>query len=133
MLTPEPSSNPSPITADSGMPSRTIPSTIARAVPAPGARRMLLRSSPPIRSINASPTKKVRAPAESPRARLPVPADGLERFRDELVGDGADQDTGPERHDPAEPALPDREHEGEDSPEDERGAREQAPAERRSH
>ena len=74
-LTPVPSSKPSPITADSGMPSRTIPSTIARADPAPAVRRIFLRPSPPIRSTSRSPTKNVTAPAESPSATLPLPAE----------------------------------------------------------
>jgi hypothetical protein len=57
------------------MPSRTIPSTIAGADPAAGACVIDLRLSPPIRSMTSSPTKKVNAPAASPSAMLPFPAD----------------------------------------------------------
>ena len=74
-LTPVPSSSPRPITADSGMPSRTMPSTIASAEPAPAVVRIDLRLSPPIRSISASPTKNISAPAARPEASPPDPAE----------------------------------------------------------
>ena len=56
-LTLPPSSSVRPITTDSGIPSRTIPSTIARAVPSSCSPPMLFRFSPPRRSISSSPAK----------------------------------------------------------------------------
>ena len=111
-LTPVPSRSPSPITAE--MPSRTIPSTIARPEPAPVVRRIFaaLASNPVDEHVTE---KNVRAPAMSPSARLPFPR-GLEGLRHELVGDGADQHAGAERHDQAQQTLRDPEREGQDSP-----------------
>ena len=60
------------MTADSGTPSRTMPSTIASATsPARAAGSMLLWPSPPIRSMIVSPTKKVATPAKKPSAGAP--------------------------------------------------------------
>ena len=67
-LTPSPDSRPSPITIDSGTPSSTIPSTIARPVPPAWRPWERLRSEPPIRSMSASPAKNARLPANSPAA-----------------------------------------------------------------
>src|SRR5688572_28524744 len=74
-LTPLPSRRLRPITAVSGIPSSTIPWTIASGAPAACRPPELLRSAPPIRSIRVSPARKVRAPANRPRATPPSPAD----------------------------------------------------------
>ena len=132
-LTPAPSSSPSPITADSGMPSRTIPSTIASAEPAPAVPPHLLAP------LAAHPVDERVADEEGQRAggeperEAAAPRRGLEGLRYELVGDGADQDAGAERHDQAEQPLPDRQHERQSAAEDQRRAGEEAPEERAPH
>ena len=132
-LTPVPSRSPSPITADSGMPSSTIPSTIASAEPAPAVPLICLRP------VAAHPVDERVADEERQRAgRKPereaaAPRRRLERLRDELEGDGADQDAGAERHDQPEQALADREDERDRAAEDQRRAGEEAPDERRPH
>jgi hypothetical protein len=74
-LTPPPPTSVDPSTTDSGMPSSTVPSTIASATPpARAAGSMLLRPAPPIRSISVSPAKKVVTPAENPSAGAPFQA-----------------------------------------------------------
>jgi anti-anti-sigma regulatory factor len=75
MLTPPPSRRLKPMTAVSGMPSSTMPRTIAGAEPAACAPPESLRSAPPRRSMTESPTKKVSAPANRPKATPPLPAD----------------------------------------------------------
>ena len=92
------------MTADSGTPSRTIPSTIASATPpAWAAGSMLLRPSPPMRSMTESPDVEGRhAGEEAERGRALPPAGLGERLERELVGDGRDEDPGPEGEDEAE-------------------------------
>ena len=75
VLTPPPPSRLRPITAVSGTPSSTMPRTIAGAEPAACPPPESLRSAPPNLSMIASPTKKVSAPANRPRATPPLPAD----------------------------------------------------------
>ena len=132
-LTPAPSSSPSPITADSGMPSRTIPSTIARAEPAPAVAAHLLAvlAAHPVDEHVAD--EEHQGACREPEREAAVPRRGLEGLRHELVGDGADQDAGAERHDQAEQALADREHESEDSAEDQRRAGKNTPEKCRPH
>ena len=62
-----------PSTIDSGMPSSTIPRTIAGPEPSAWPPPECLRFAPPIRSTSASPAKKTIDPAKRPRATLPVP------------------------------------------------------------
>src|SRR5690242_6483126 len=63
----------SPRTSDSGIPSSTMPSTIASADPSACLPDERFRSAPPIRSISTSPTKKTAEPAKRPNATAPLP------------------------------------------------------------
>ena len=63
-----------PSTSDSGIPSSTIPRTMASGDPASWAPLECLRAAPPIRSISASPTKKTAAPTNRPTATPPSPS-----------------------------------------------------------
>ena len=57
-----------PSTNDSGIPSRTEPSTIANGEPSACAPPASLRSPPPLRVSNQSPTVNTAAPTNTPRA-----------------------------------------------------------------
>ena len=93
------------MTADSGTPSSTIPSTIASATRRRrAAGSMLLRPSPPMRSMSVSPDEEGRARRRRSRAPARPPARRLEGLERELVGDGRDEDAGAEGQD--EPERP---------------------------
>ena len=104
-LTLPPSTRVSPSTAVSGIPSRTVPSTIASPDPDRllSARALAVLAAHPI--DQASPTKKVSAPANRPSATPPAAAGRLEGLVDEVVGDGADQHPRSERHHQPEHAF----------------------------
>ena len=123
----------SPSTIDSGMPSSTMPRTMASAEPAAWRPPECLRSEPPIRSMRESPAKKVRDPAQRPRATASFPAGLVERFLDELEGDCADQDTAPEGHDHAERPLSHRVTECKGPADDQGRGGDKAPSERSQH
>ena len=65
----------SPITIDSGIPSSTLPSTIASAEPSSWSPFGSLRSPPPMRSITQSPPKKTHAAGEDTNGDTPFPDD----------------------------------------------------------
>jgi hypothetical protein len=77
-----------------------------------------------MRSMSVSPTKNVSA-AFAVR--------GVDRLLDEVEGDGADQDTGAERHDHADDPFVYREPQRGHSPQDQGCAAERAPQERLTH
>jgi hypothetical protein len=73
-LTPSPESNPTPSTTDSGIPSSTVPSTMAFGESVCCRPLIDFRAAPPARSMRRSPTKKVSAPANRPSTTGVPPA-----------------------------------------------------------
>ena len=98
VLTPSPVDSVAPRTIDSGMPSSTAPSTMPNGESPAWSPLERLRLAPPIRSMAASPRKKTRAPAISPKPTVPLWSEVVEGLLDEVEGHGADQHTGAERH-----------------------------------
>ena len=132
-LTPSPARRPRPITIDSGMPSSTIPSTIARA------RATRLLATRPLAAFAAEPVdqrvtdREHRAPREQPESDAAASVTRLERLADELVGDRADENPGPERHDQAQRPVGNANTERDQATQDQGRARKRSPGERLSH
>ena len=129
-LTAPPTVRPMPSTSDSGMPSRTVPRTIAPPEPAAGASSSGLRSlrlPPPISRHDAV----AEVEHDRPGAHRDRDARGVHgHVRHELVRDGADQRAGAERED--EPDEPDRQPEPQrERPADDEGRGSQPAPQRR--
>ena len=117
-LTVPASSTVRPRTSDSGMPSRTIPSTSARPACARRAGALAGGRGPSLAQA-VDPTcgaEEDERPGEQPERDPAVAGRGLERLLHELVGDRAQKDAGPERHDQADLAARDRRPERDDPP-----------------
>ena len=98
VLMPSPVRRVAPSTIDSGMPSSTAPSTMPNGESPACSPLERLRLAPPMRSMAASPRKKTKAPARSPKPTVSPCVGGREGLLDEVEGHGADEHPGSERH-----------------------------------
>ena len=122
-----------PSTSDSGIPSSTIPRTIASGDPASCVPLEALRAEPPESVDHHVSAKEDAGTGEEPEGDATLSLRGLETFFDQFEGDRADQYARAERHDQAQQERADPEAEGEDAAEKEGGAGDQSPDERLQH